>query len=386
MTEQEDARAARAFRDAFAAHGDEAPLEPLAVPTAPRRRTWWVAGAAAAAVVAAVAVPTVLTRGDDTGDAPSADDPTTAVTRLAPGHRWLGYRDVEVQVPESWPFGDSPSRPDCASLDRSYRGPERPYVEIGTGFGAVVGIGCSPEELPADLPAEFGVLPFQYWVSHVTLADPREDSADGSWTFRGWTLTRRTVADVQVSVLAAPEDAGLADDVLASARTVTTDANGCPVTSRAQEEEFQVPAADPVPDGTWRGVVALCQYSRGVTSPAGLIGSRQLAGAAARSLVAAIGEAPVGGGPDNPGSCSHDDFGETALVLRFLPSDPDRAGTGAVPEAYVYYDSCFGNGIVDSATTRTLTRSTCLPLFAEPPVRLWIAHSGVANVCIPPPE
>ena len=384
MSEQGDGRAEQAFRDAFSTRGEEAPHEPLVVATAPRRRTWWIAAAAAAAVAAAVIVPTLVLGGDDKPERNSVtDQSSSAVVVLAPGHRWRGYRTVEVQVPEDWPFGSTPVELDCSYLaGEPYRGPDRPYVEIDTGMGGTVDADCLLPDPPSDAHAEFGPWPRDTWQSHVTLAEPSDDIPDGSWTYGGWTLTRETFDDVQVIVLASPGDAALTGDVLTSVRTVDMDANGCPTGSPAQDPEFQVPTAAPVPDDGWRGVVAVCQYSRGLISPPGLIGSRQFIGAAARSLVAAINDAPLGGGPDRPQNCVHDEYGETALLLRFLPGDRSDP-TGSYPEAYVYYDHCFGNGIVDSARTRQLTQANCEPLFAEQPVTLWVAQSNVGELCNP---
>lgn len=142
-----------------------------------------------------------------------------------------------------------------------------------------------------------------------------------------------------------------------------------------------MPTAGPIPGGDWRGVVALCQYSRGTMGPAGLVGSRQLTGTDARALVGAINDAPVGGGPDRPQNCTHDHQGDSAVLLRFLPPDGTPEESAAVPEAHLYYDWCFGNGIVNGEATRELTRANCRPVFAEPPVTIWSAQSNVAGLC-----
>jgi hypothetical protein len=172
---------------------------------------------------------------------------------LAPGHRWLGYRTVEVQVPEDWPFDYTPVEIDCSYLaGEPYRGPDRPYVEIDTGLGGRDLAECLLPDPPSDAHAEFGPWPRDTWQSHVTLAEPSDDTPDGSWAYGGWTLTRATVDDVQITVLASPGDAALTEDVLTSARTVDIDANGCPTSSPAQQAELQVPTAPPVPEA-WRG-------------------------------------------------------------------------------------------------------------------------------------
>jgi hypothetical protein len=74
-----------------------------------------------------------------------------------------------------------------------------------------------------------------------------------------------------------------------------------------------------------------------------------------------------------------DSYGDSAIALRFFESADDA--TTPLAEAYVYYDSCFGNGIFDSAGARQLTRANCRPLFARPPIRLWITQPPVTEVC-----
>jgi hypothetical protein len=279
----------------------------------------------------------------------------------------------------------SPSRPDCARTDSSYEGPDRAYVEIAPpGSGASVDIGCFPPDPPPDMPEEFGVYPFELWVPHVTLADPQDELPDGTWAYRDWRLTRSTVGAVQVTVMASPDDAGLAEDVLESARVVEVDVNGCPASSPAQEEEFQVPTTGPVPQTGWEGVISVCQYWRTDAEGAGLVGSRQISGKVARDLVQAINEAPEGGGPDRPGSCSPDSYGDTSVLLRFLPRNYSPVESVLYPEAYLYADNCFGNGIVDSSTPRELTVDNCRPVFAQPPVTLWMAHGSIWGRCVTP--
>lgn len=384
-------REERAFREALERHGAATPDAPLEVAPA-LRRAWWLAGVAAAAVVLAVAVPLALGAGDGHGSGLDPADPSSSAPAnpaLAGGTRWLGFRDLEVQVPADWPLDDGPIRPDCVHGPKdakSWGGPDHPYVEVATGFGGVPLIGCTSPPAPADLPSAFspppfGSLPFEFWTSHVTLTNPTADVPDGTWTYRGWTLTRRTLGDVQVVVLESPEDGGLAARVMSSARRTSLDVNGCPTVSDVQKAAFQVPEAEGVPDGDFQGVIAVCQYERGRSAASGLVGSRQIAGADATELVAAIRDAPVGGGPDRPENCLHDEYGDTGILLRFLP--PDWVPRDVLyPEAYVYYDTCFGNGIVDRSGSRQLTVGDCRPLFAGT-VRIWEAQSDVADLCWP---
>lgn len=71
---------------------------------------------------------------------------------------------------------------------------------------------------------------------------------------------------------------------------------------------------------------------------------------------------PVGGGPDTPDTCAKNMRGNTGIVLRLT------AG-GSVHEAYVYFDSCFGNGIDDGTALRALTTDNCVPLWSGHVVR-----------------
>lgn len=387
MTEPDgstDDRAEQAFRAAFDARAADAPSDPLVAPGRSRRRTWWVAGAAAAAVVAAVTVPVLMVGGNEREANIVDDSPTPSPSpSLDRGYRWLGYRAIEVQVPRAWPLDYSPARPDCATLDRHYAGPDRAYVEIAApGSGVSVDIGCFPEEPPAEMPDEFGVLPFDLWQPHVTLADPWGERPDGDWSYEGWRLTRRTVEGVQVTVLASPDDPELTDDVLDSAHTVAVDHNGCETTSAVQAVEYQRPNAPPVPKPSEVAVIAVCQYDRQGTDSSGLVGSRRIGGAAAESLTRAILDAPEGVGPDNPNNCGEDDYGDQAIVLRFVLRPTPATAT---PEAYFYSTSCRGNGIVDRDHHRQITRDVCEPIYA-PPVVLWLSHEGVASVCLPPPR
>ncbi|GAA3808480.1 hypothetical protein [Nocardioides panacisoli] len=349
-----------------------------------QQRAWSAAGIAALAVAVVVAISVLIGGGGDRDSDRTSDNasgPSTA-SALADGQRWMSFRDVEVGVPEAWPLDDSSSRPDCvhgAEDGRSWGVPDHHYVEVSTGFGGVAAVGCMPTEQPADMPSAFGVLPFGLWQSHVTLSDPNTDNPDGTWTYRDWTLTRATAGDVQISVLESPADAGLASGVTASLRVVTTNVDGCPVEADVERAGFQRPEAPGVPTANFDGVVAVCQYDRSGATPSGLVGSRQITGVAARRLVDAIGAAPDGGGPDRPQNCTHDEFGDTGILLRFLPSD-SVTRDGSFPEAYVYYDWCFGNGIIDSSDERALTVADCRPLFGGT-VRLWTTQSNVWPLC-----
>lgn len=385
MTDQHSGdRAEQAFRDAFSARGGEAPQDPLHVPAGPRRRTWWVAGAAAAAVVAAVTVPAVVFSGDD--PAPDVVDEPTSEPPMPYDARWVSHRGTEVAVPAEWGFDYEPVRPDCIRVDRDMLSdpwaggtPTQPYVEVEDPYQAIPAIGCLPPTREGRGPVPFGDLPFELWQPHVLLGDPERSVIEGEWTHEGWTLVRRTVGEASVSVLTAPGDEVLGEQILDSAREVGTDQNGCPSVSPIQRREFQEPrVAIPVPEQA-PDVIAVCRYARGDTEAPGLLGSRQITGAEADALVRAIHAAPRGGGPDRQ-TCVDDMYGDHAILLRFLPAGW-TARDVAYPEAYVYYDWCFGNGVFDGTAAYALTKDNCKPLFAEPPILMHSASEVVAEVC-----
>lgn len=322
------------------------------------------------------------TRSEETGAPPAAgtDDPRD--------RRWVSLRDVEVEVPSGWAADHPAVRPDCiqggGARDPWARDvPDRPYVSVGSTNRPVPLIGCFPER---DHDPAFGALPFDLWQPYVALTPLRADLDDqdatlreGEWEHRGWRLDRRTVGDVQVTVLAPPDDADLSARVHASARRVETTALGCETGSPVQAQVFAEPDGAAVPPAGQVSAVAVCEYSR-IPGQAGLEGSRRIEGDEASALVRAIEQAPAGGGPDRPENCSADLYGERAIALRFFGED---SATEPLGEAFVYYDWCFGNGIVDATGTRALTRPTCSPLFAEPPITLWSAQAPVADVCGP---
>lgn len=402
-TENTD-RAERAFRDAFERHAAQAPS--LTEPVRLRRRRWAVALPAVAGVVAAVTaavivVPMLLPASDDTAPTPPA---TTVKVPEVEGQamRWVSYRDLEVQAPAGWEFDYDAVRPDCINRNRKNPAKDRwardvptsPYVMVGVPMRGIPAIGCFPKSAPGDPGPEFGA-PYALWQPYVRLdaARPDLDSADrvdGEWVHDGWRLTRQTLGEVQVSVLASPQDPDLAEVVLASARTVAVTDLGCEVDSPVAAGEFTTPATTiPAPEDV--GAVTICEYARNSEDlgrmglKGGLEGSRRIEEAAARTLTEAIVAAPMGGGPDRPQNCAADMYGDRAIALRFFGSTGDAGGsagaTDPIGEAYVYYDWCFGNGIVDADGIRRLTRDSCAPLFTQPPVDYWGGSAGIYKLC-----
>jgi len=351
---------------------------------AARRRRRIAIGAATAAVVTALVVPFALA---DRGGEP-AESPTTIPED--PAWRWVSYRDVEVKAPAAWNFDYEALRPDCI-IPGELGGPwtkdvpSAPYVMVGASNRPVPLIGCFGGPEPGDPDPAFGDLPFALWQPFVKLDEARPDldhpdRKDGQWQYRDWRLTRTTVARVQITVLASPEDPSLGRSVLDSVRNVEITSLGCEPGSPVRSERFAQPSGSPLPASEEVASVAICEYSRR-QGHAGLEGSRRISGEAARDLVEAINAAPSGGGPDDPGNCVDYNYGDSAIALRFFAT-PEQTST-PLAEAYVYYDWCFGNGILDAHGKRHLTKANCAPLFAAPPISLWSGQRRIVAVCGP---
>lgn len=363
----DDTRAETALRRALTREADAfepAPLEPR---TDRRRRGWVLPVAAAAAAVLVVGGGLAVT-GALGGDEPVEDDPPAVVASGGDDVRPVWWRDVAVDVPVDWEDGREP--------DACTRGVETPAPYVATRNPSepmpMMMCGGSDEERPQ----AFGDAPRELWAPHVTFSDADDLSAleDGEQTFDGWTLTARTLGDVQVRVWSDAATADVAERVLASVRTFEIDPNGCDVRSPVQAElpvrpaaAFDVARVDSVDS------IAVCQYSRRVADRAGLMASQRLVGDEAETLLAGLRSAPAGGGPDRPDECVSYASGDEGLVVRLQRGD-------RVDDLHVYYDWCWGNGVDDGTTVRALTEDTCAPLFGGP-VR-WFSVSGfVAPLC-----
>ena len=218
----------------------------------------------------------------------------------------------------------------------------------------MLSIGCIIEN---GAPTVFGTVPEKYWAPHVSIGYDLEDRKDGTRTYRGWTITTRTVGGVQVRLLTDEDTADLREPILASIRASEDGADGCASTSPAQAVRFVRPEpAYDVEEITTVDSISVCQYARGGTDKPGLLGTRLIEGDEAGDVLAAIQEAPEGGGPDAPQHCLSTMYGDTALVLRLHTGDTTR-------DVYVYSDWCFGNGFDDGTTRRELTAAACRPLW-----------------------
>ncbi|MEX0428323.1 hypothetical protein AB3X52_11895 [Nocardioides sp. DS6] len=403
-------RAEAALRDAFARRANAFEPRELLVPTRVRRRRPWLPAAAAVVLLAGLGVVVGVTtqggggQGSDSagsaasssvrgrsgadslaaGSAEAQGAAPTSGPAAAPGMRWASRYDVEVQVPSSWVDAAPPTRPDCIRKpgDSWDDAPRTPYVASDVRFRSVPAIGCAPVRTA---PAVFGDLPFALWQPSLsfTQGGPAADLvADGTWTYRGWTLMRWSVpgtsADhpVQVSLLTGPGQHALAQRIRSSARTFSIDANGCRATSPVQAADIVRPSAATSATRLTPTSVSVCQYARGGDGP-GLLGSRLLTGSQMGALLRGIAEAPSGSGPNAPSHCDASVPGDTAIELRYHRGGEEPA------TAYVYYDACVGNGIYDADSTVRLTAADCRPLFARLPITLWSYDVVLRGVCRP---
>lgn len=368
MTED---RAERAFRDALHAEASRLPVEPLD-PTAfthRRRPARWplLAAAASIVVVAAVALPAMLTGSPTTMTGAPAEVPAEFDTRAGdsapesapapagmglpapdPGMRWESYRDVAVQVPESWGYAVAPGTDWCAD-EASL--PAEPYVDVDRGNRPVRAIACG-ERFPAD-----GL------VMHLSFspAGGPEPWHPDSATF---PVYRRELGSALVTVAARAADAALAERILASAVETRSDHNGC-----------LVKRPDIIESTSWEGVpadaLAGCLYDN---ATGWLVSSRTLGGPDATAVWEAVLAAPAGGGPDgNAEECRADDEGPVTVVLGW-------DGASAV----FRFAGCTGNGIVDAGVEGGLRRVTpdlCRAVL-QPPVTVFAGVGPAAELCL----
>lgn len=351
----------------------DAPTDPLDVRRgARRRRVPYAAGAAVLALLAGVGL-----AGAWLGEEPAmvADPPATSeaagLPAPAPGTRWVSWRDVAVQVPEGWVYDHAPGEDWCADTPgRGARNPT-PYVDtVPIGFAVTLAIGCVEQPEPGR-PDQFGPAPVRLWQAHLSFEEPNEADATATWA--GWTFESRTLGDVRIELLT--DDPAATAPILASATRFGVDQHGCAATSPAQADRFVRPEPFDVTAVDAVDSISICQYDRNrALGTPGLMGSRRIAGLDAQALLRGLQDAPAGGGPDRPETCTHDDQGSTAVVVRLHRAQ-------RTDDVYVYFDHCFGNGSDDGTTRRALTAETCAPLL-KPPVAAYSFMSSLHGKCI----
>jgi len=387
---ENDERAERAFRDALSRRVDGFEPVDTDIPSrrGPGRWRSWGAVAAAGVLVAgtAVGVGFVTRHGgglagpDGTTTVPSTSQAVSDLPPPDPGWRYESYRDVVVQVPESWGYGPAP-RSDWCSSGSGARSPypTEPFVDtVGVTTGLRL-IGCTEIDNPDD-PDPLGMqAPERLWATHLSLgwqADPASDVPDGLTEYDGWTRIVTTVGHARFMLLADEPDLAVAQRIVDSARVVELDHNGCDATSPIQEGLFPRPE-HPFDLGTIGRVdaIAVCQYyPRTPAGEPGLIASRLLTGTDANAELGALHVAKIGGGPDTPNTCLHSELPDTVIVLRIDP--------GSGRDAYVYYDSCVHNGFDDGTNVRELSQDGCAPLWGDR-VQQWGGSSAPFGRCHP---
>jgi hypothetical protein len=347
--------------------------------------------AVALALALAIAVPAAVVS-HDRGTVPAHSGPRSSDQH---GWRWVGYRDVEVKVPASWEDDYASARPDCIPRKATGRGPKAdsadaptaPYVTYGDAPVVVFAMACHQQRRRGDPDLVFGALPFRLWQPYVEFDEARPDLTvngqypehrDADLGYRGWHLTRTTTHGIQITVLSAPGKNTLARTVLDSLRTVRTTQLGCPTDSNVLAHHPTAPIGAPLPPAKEVGAVTICDFQRG-HGGMGLGGSRRIEGHQARDLTQAIHDAAPGSAPNSPTTCLQPAQTDRALVLRFFRNG--ATAENAVTEAYVYFDSCVGNGILEPGGMHALTKADCAPLFATPPIGMWSADSDVFSRC-----
>lgn len=344
------------MRDALARHAADAPdaaglAGAARARLAGRRRTRviGVAAASAAVVIAGVVFagggPATRTAETPAAASDSASPPNGA---LPDGWRWESYGGIEVGVPGDWGWGNGDQRllQWCVGRDRD------PIVGRPGGSTEV---GCPGGESgpdPGTLLENTGPV--------VAFGQPL-DRPDGPVQVRGDRATL-VIGGVLLSVHAEPD---LREQILDTVREVEVDAKGCPVDDPVATDPSRRPA-EPVDVASLTGVtaVAACRYS--ISDPGGdtnsgaaLLSSVGLEGSEAADAVAAIADAPVGGGPNSPETCMPEyAYGDDLIVLR-ISSDAGES------QVHLRYSSCDHNGFDDGVRVRDLTREAVAPFITD---------------------
>lgn len=296
----------------------------------------------------------------------------------AEGMRWAVRYDIAFQIPQEWADAAAPALPECIAEpgDRWDTVPRTPYVANVTNQPKPA-IACN-ETGDRDFPAEFGKVPFALWQPYVLIEKPGQGKAPetGSWEHEGWLLTRVEIQDAYATILTGPGDDEINHDIKASLRTTPKDPYGCetasPLAAGDQVRPTNPPATSPL-EGDAPESIAICRYE---PSSASLTGSREITGAQAAGLVAAIRSAPARSGPNSPQNCAPGQPIGAYVILRIF-RDGDEP-----QDVYVNYENCDDHGFYDGVTVHELTAAACRPVFAEEPVTIYSVQDAVARVCL----
>ncbi|HSS68705.1 MAG TPA: hypothetical protein VLK34_09140 [Nocardioidaceae bacterium] len=328
-----------------------------------RRSRLRIAGAALA--VAVVACGIAIGVGLSSGDSGNRSQAISLQPAPDDGWRWDFYRDVRIEVPDSWDYASEPRSDWC--VDNGKWLPDEPYIDLTAGE-FVFGIGCPSTNGKPGMSDE---PPTERWVPHVRLtALGAPDTASVS-RLNGWWIVKQPVGHVLVKAVG--ENRAEVDRILSSATVVDDDSSGCAPHSPLQDSAF--PSPDPafdVAELTSVDSITVCSYELTPSEP-GLLGVYELTGDDAMTELHALQAAPIGGGPDRPNDCGPDDPGDDALQLRL-------ASGAEVDTMYVFYSSCHDNGFDDGTNVRELTKDACVPL-VHAPVTLTTGASASFERC-----
>lgn len=344
-------------------------IKAAAHPARPARSRWLRTMAAAAVLVVAVGVGAALLPrlGGSSTAVPASDGyaaggavPETAADRAsgeaAPtkvtsyaGFRRESYRDVVVQVPDTWGYAFAPQSDYCIAEQF----PTEPYVDLTRGPGSARAILCT------------GDLADEQQAMHLTFT-PINGEPPFAAPSKVWKQYSRELGQARVTVTARAEESELANRILASASLVSDgrDPNGCPVTLPT------VPAVELA--GLEAGELSVCLYEADDDRGA-FRSSARLTGATAERAWQAVLAAPEGGGPDGLASSCGTSPGWPMVLL---------VGADQVPVA-ASVAGCAGNGVTDAAAAgqaRTLTGELCRALIVDP-VRISSGSGPAAEAC-----
>jgi hypothetical protein len=282
--------------------------------------------------------------------APSGPDPAAPGTSIAATEdmRWESYGGIEVQVPESWGYGDltqwcvpagSPGHVDRPSVDRP-RG------------GATTACSANPStgDHGVDRPTYTSGL-----LLRPAGGGPRLGAGDVAVAT---TIYRRTVRDVELTVVDVEHD--LALQILRSAQVVAgQDRNGCPVRTEIPHFGGYLPADRRGVAGMGGAVSAtICHYETQPWGRSTLVFSERLdepgAAEGLRESIRAARTVTAVPPSRQPFGCLQT---EAALVALH--------GFGAA-EVWVHHSGCVPQGTDDGHRLRVLTTDVLLEVFGEP--------------------
>lgn len=274
---------------------------------------------------------------------PSAVVSTGADPDLPDGWRWESYGGVEVAVPGDWGWDNGTQR-----LSQWCVGTTAKPVVGRPGAATLAGCpGGTPA--PGALVAKTGQV----------VAFDRTPDPDGTGHEGDQTVVR--LNGVQITVNAPAE---LRERIVRTVRRAETDSYGCPATHPIVKDPAQRPAK-PVGVTSLTDVssVSACKFQLDygladgdeVSPDLRLISSLRLDGAAADRAIRAIGQAPLGGGPDHPEECLPEVSRGSELIVLLVTSAAGRT------EIVIRYSGCDHNGFDDGIAVRSLTAGAIAP-------------------------